>query len=429
MSDAATIVEHTKCILYVENNDIAYISEGELHIHHLHCKDDILGQVATTKSIKTLELELTVIIKGKFDHFMQKEIYEQPESVVNTMHGHVNFNENEITLSGLHAYLPIICHGCCIVFITCSTSYHSCLATCEIFEELTEIPISIKLARDSLNCKTPIFLSQSAQLSPVRPIFYKTHCGVHINAGPEFGVASTKLSNDRISFTKHCNQIIDSLHTLPAQIKKVLELDQAIQELTATISLKQSLLLMGRGYQYLPNSHYLLKHATCLKGALKIEEISYIHSEGILIEALKHSPLILINENMPIILIMTQNSLYPKVQSMSTQITACKAQPIVLCNKGDNGIPAGAKTIHVPKTIDCLQGILNIIPLQLVSYHLGRNQSLFCYSSTLYDHSPHWEAICKEENEAESFHKKIALDSTKDHASTSSKIGDSSYHI
>ena len=118
---------------------------------------------------------------------------------------------------------------------------------------------------------------------------------------------------------------------------------------------------MGRGYQY----------ATLLEGALKIKEISYMHSEGILAGELKHGPLALIDENMPVIIVMTQDSLYPKVQSAYAQITARKAQPIVVCNENDEEIPKGCKTIRVPRTVDCLQGLLNIIPLQLLSYHLA----------------------------------------------------------
>ncbi|KAG5646360.1 glutamine--fructose-6-phosphate transaminase (isomerizing) [Asterophora parasitica] len=407
-SDAAAVIEHTKRVLYLEDDDIAHISEGELHIHRLRRKEDghqTPGQIATTRTIETLELELAAIMKGKFDTFMQKEIYEQPESVVNTMRGRVNFDENRITLGGLRAYLPIMRRGRRIVFIACGTSYHSCLATRAIFEELTEIPVSVELASDFLDRKTPIFrddvvifLSQSGETADTilalryclergalcvgvvntvgSTLSRETHCGVHINAGPEVGVASTKaytsqyvallmialqLSEDRISFTERRNQIIDGLHALPGHIKRVLELDEALQQLAATVSQNKSLLLMGRGYQY----------ATCLEGALKIKEISYMHSEGILAGELKHGPLALIDENMPVIIVMTQDSLYPKVQSAFAQITARKAQPIVLCNEGDDGIPAGAKTIRVPKTIDCLQGLLNIIPLQLLSYHLA----------------------------------------------------------
>lgn len=186
-----------------------------------------------------------------------------------------------------------------------------------------------------------------------------------------------QLSEDRISFAERRNQIINGLHALPGQIKKVLELDASLQELAEVIHKNKSLLIMGRGYQYV-NVFYkfivanqVTRHATCLEGALKIKEISYMHSEGILAGELKHGPLALIDENMPVIIIMTQDSLYPKVQSAFAQITARKARPVVLCNEGDDAIPANATTIRVPKTVDCLQGLLNIIPLQLLSYHLA----------------------------------------------------------
>lgn len=225
-SDAAAIIEHTKRVLYLEDEDIAHISDGELHIHRLRRKDQgsqTPSQVAATRNIETLELEIAAIMKGKFDTFMQKEIYEQPESVVNTMRGRVNFDENKITLGGLRAYLPIIRRSRRMVFVACGTSYHSCLATRAIFEELTEIPIGVELASDFLDRKTPIFrddvvvfVSQSGETADtILALHYclergalcvgvvntvgstlsrETHCGVHINAGPEVGVASTKVS-------------------------------------------------------------------------------------------------------------------------------------------------------------------------------------------------------------------------------------------
>ncbi|KAI0066803.1 L-glutamine D-fructose 6-phosphate amidotransferase [Artomyces pyxidatus] len=407
-SDASAIVEHTKRVLYLEDDDIAHIAAGELHIHRLRRKEDG-SQTPSTRSIETLEIEIAEIMKGKFDHFMQKEIYEQPESVVNTMRGRVNFDTNQIMLGGLRQYLPIMRRGRRIVFSACGTSYHSCIATRAIFEELTEIPVSVELASDFLDRKTPIFrddvcvfLSQSGETADTimamryclergalcvgvvntvgSTISRETHCGVHINAGPEVGVASTKaytsqyiallmmalqLSEDRISFTERRNQIIAGLHALPGQIKTVLAADKSLKELADGVLVNsRSLLLMGRGYQY----------ATCLEGALKIKEISYMHSEGILAGELKHGPLALIDENMPVIIVMTRDSLYPKVQSAFAQITARKAQPIVICNEGDDGIPKGVKTIRVPQTVDCLQGLLNIIPLQLLSYHLAVNK-------------------------------------------------------
>lgn len=220
-SDASAIIEHTKRVLYLEDDDIAHIAEGELHIHRLRRSDG--PQVASTRNIETLELELAEIMKGKFDHFMQKEIYEQPESVVNTMRGRVNFDQNKITLGGLRAYLPIIRRGRRIVFCACGTSYHSAIATRAIFEELTEIPVTVELASDFLDRKTPIFrddvcvfVSQSGETADTilamryclergalclgivntvgSTISRETHCGVHINAGPEIGVASTKVS-------------------------------------------------------------------------------------------------------------------------------------------------------------------------------------------------------------------------------------------
>ncbi|KAB5592206.1 Glucosamine--fructose-6-phosphate aminotransferase (isomerizing) [Ceratobasidium theobromae] len=402
-SDASAVIEHTKRVLYLEDDDIAHVAEGELHIHRLR-KDD--GQLSAVRAIETLEIELAEIMKGKFDHFMQKEIYEQPESVINTMRGRVNFDTRAVTLGGLRAYLPLIRRGRRIVFTACGTSYHSCLATRAIFEELTEIPVSVELASDFLDRKTPIFrddvcvfVSQSGETADTilalryciergalcvgvvntvgSSISRESHCGIHINAGPEIGVASTKaytsqyialimmaivLSEDRTSMTERRKQIIDGLHELPAQIKAVLQGDKNFQQLASeTLHDSRSLLIMGRGFQY----------ATCLEGALKIKEISYMHSEGILAGELKHGPLALIDENMPVIIIMTRDALFPKVQSALAQITARKGQPIIICNEGDESIPKNAKTIQVPKTVDCLQGLLNIIPLQLLSYHLA----------------------------------------------------------
>ncbi|KAI8998328.1 glutamine--fructose-6-phosphate transaminase (isomerizing) [Gaertneriomyces sp. JEL0708] len=401
-SDPSAIVEHTKRVLYLEDDDIAHISEGELHIHRLRREDGI----SAIRSIQTLEMEIAEIMKGSFDHFMQKEIYEQPESVVNTMRGRVNFDNHTVTLGGLKAYLSTIRRCRRIVFVACGTSFHSCLATRAIFEELTEIPVSVELASDFLDRRTPIFrddvcvfVSQSGETADTilalryclergalcvgitntvgSSISRETHCGVHINAGPEIGVASTKaytsqfialllmalqLSEDRISMADRRRHIIDELHELPRYIKETLALDKELQQLASGVLHKEkSLLIMGRGYQ----------NATCLEGALKIKEVSYMHSEGILAGELKHGPLALIDENMPVILIMTRDSLYPKVQSALQQVTARKGAPIIICNTEDTGLSNQYRTIRVPSTVDALQGIITVVPLQLLSYHLA----------------------------------------------------------
>ncbi|CAO3663574.1 unnamed protein product [Rhizopus stolonifer] len=404
-SDASAIVEHTKRVLYLEDDDIAHIADGELHIHRVRrSKED---KTPATRSIQTLEIELAEIMKGSFDHFMQKEIYEQPESVVNTMRGRVNFENHEVTLGGLRGFTQVIRRARRIIFIACGTSYHSCLATRSIFEELSEIGTQAELASDFLDRVSPIFrddvcvfVSQSGETADTilamryclergalcvgitntvgSSISRETHCGVHINAGPEIGVASTKaytsqyialvmmalqLASDRTSTQKRREEIIDGLYRLPGHIKEVLAIDNNLQKLALeTLSEEKSLLILGRGYQ----------NATCLEGALKIKEISYIHSEGIFSGELKHGPLALIDEHMPVILLMTQDSLYPKVQSALQQVTARKGSPIIICNTGDqNLVNSTNKTIEVPKTADCLQGLVNIIPLQLLSYHLA----------------------------------------------------------
>lgn len=401
-SDPSAIIEHTKRVLYLEDDDVAHISEGDLHIHRLR-KDDGMSSI---RSIQTLEMELAEIMKGNFAHFMQKEIFEQPESVVNTMRGRVNFDLGKVQLGGLKAYLPTIRRCRRLIFIACGTSFHSCLATRAIFEELTEIPVSTELASDFLDRKTPIFrddvcvfVSQSGETADTllalryclergslclgvtnsvgTSISRETHCGVHINAGPEVGVASTKaytsqfvslvlialqLSEDRVSMTERRQEIILGLNALPAQIKEVLEMDAELLALARDVLHKEkSLLLMGRGFQ----------NATCLEGALKIKEVSYMHSEGILAGELKHGPLALIDENMPVLLIMTKDSIYQKVQNALQQVTARKGKPIIICNKEDKEVPEGYRLIRVPQTVDCLQGILNVIPLQLLSYHLA----------------------------------------------------------
>ncbi|SAM04280.1 hypothetical protein [Absidia glauca] len=405
-SDASAIVEHTKRVLYLEDDDIAHIADGELHIHRLRRDENGATPSATTRSIQTLEIELAEIMKGSFDHFMQKEIYEQPESVVNTMRGRVNFENHKVTLGGLRGYLNIIRRARRIVFIACGTSYHSCLATRGVFEELTEIPTQIDIASDFLDRRTPIFrddvcvfVSQSGETADTilsmryclergalcvgitntvgSSISRESHCGVHINAGPEIGVASTKaytsqyialvmmaiqLSEDRVSTIERRKEIIDGLYRLPGHIKEVLAGADNLQQLSSqTLSKEKSLLIMGRGYQ----------SATCLEGALKIKEISYMHSEGILAGELKHGTLALVDENMPVILIMTKDSLYPKVQSALSQVTSRKGQPIIICNTGDQNLVNEFKTIPVPQTTDCLQGLVNIIPLQLLSYYLA----------------------------------------------------------
>lgn len=408
-SDPASVIQHTKKVLFLEDDDIAHIYDGELHIHRAKKS---AGE-STTRQIQTLEMELNEIMKGPYNHFMQKEIFEQPDSTFNTMRGRIDFNNNIVTLGGLKAWLPTIRRCRRIIMIACGTSYHSCLATRSIFEELTEIPVSVELASDFLDRRSPvfrddtcIFVSQSGETADsILALQYclergaltigivnsvgssmsrQTHCGVHINAGPEIGVASTKaytsqyialvmvalsLSNDSISKSQRHKEILLGLKKIPEQIKTVLNLEDKIKDLcNKTLNDQKSLLLLGRGYQ----------HATALEGALKIKEISYMHSEGVLAGELKHGVLALVDDKLPIIAFATRDSLFPKVMSAIEQVTARDGRPIVICNEGDEVIAGGKAyaTLHVPLTVDCLQGLLNVIPLQLMSYWLAVNRGI-----------------------------------------------------
>ncbi|KAI9727829.1 MAG: glutamine--fructose-6-phosphate transaminase (isomerizing) [Cirrosporium novae-zelandiae] len=407
-SDASAIVEHTKKVLYLEDDDIAHIHEGQLHIHRL-TKDDGTSNV---RAIQTLELQLQEIMKGKFDHFMQKEIFEQPESVVNTMRGRLDAENKKVTLGGLRQYISTIRRCRRLIFIACGTSYHSCMAVRGAFEELTEIPISVELSSDFLDRKAPVFrddtcvfVSQSGEtadsLLALRyclergaltvgivnvvgsSISLLTHCGVHINAGPEIGVASTKaytsqfvamimfalsLGEDRASKQKRREEIMEGLAKISDQFRQILKLNDSIKDICARyLKHQKSLLLLGRGHQY----------STALEGALKIKEISYLHCEAVMSGELKHGVLALVDENLPIIMILTRDDLFPKSLNAYQQVIARGGRPIIICNESDAEFPSDkTEKIEIPQTIDVLQGLLNVIPLQLIAYWLAVGEGL-----------------------------------------------------
>lgn len=401
-SDASAIIEHTNRVIFLEDDDVAAVTDGHLTIHRVKRTLD----ENVNREIITLMMEIQQIMKGNFSSFMQKEIYEQPESVINTMRGRVNFEKSQVILGGIIDYLPEIKRCRRLLLIGCGTSYHSAVATRQILEELTELPVMVELASDFLDRQTPIFrddvclfISQSGETadSLVALRYCKTrgalivgitntvgssicresHCGVHINAGPEIGVASTKaytsqfislvmfalmMCEDRISMKPRRSAIIEGLQRLPEQIKEVLALDDEVQQLAQHLYLNKSLLVMGRGFNY----------ATCLEGALKIKELTYMHSEGILSGELKHGPLALVDDEMPVVMVMCRDSVYSKCMNALMQVSARGGKPIIICEKNDDETKAMSfKCIQVPGTVDCLQGILTVIPLQLLSYHIA----------------------------------------------------------
>lgn len=408
-SDASAVIEHTKQVLFLEDDDVAAIKGGTLTIHRLKRLDATGPASATpqTREVHQLNMEIQQIMKGDFKTFMQKEIFEQPDSVVNTMRGRINFTTNRVFLGGIKDFLPEIKRCRRLIMIACGTSYHSAVATRQLVEELTELPVMIELASDFLDRQTPIFrddvcffISQSGEtadtLNALRyckprgalivgitntvgsSICRESHCGVHINAGPEIGVASTKaytsqilslvmfalvVSEDRISLQPRRAEIMQALEKLPDQIRQVLALDGSVNKLAQEMFHQKSLLVMGRGYNY----------ATCLEGALKVKELSYMHCEGIMSGELKHGPLAMVDETMPIVMILCKDQVYTKSINALQQVVARKGRPIIIC---DDRVPGDdlcnlEHVLRVPYTVDCIQVILTVIPMQLLSYHLA----------------------------------------------------------
>lgn len=401
-SDASAIIEHTNRVIFLEDDDVAAVKDGKLTIHRLtRSLSD-----STAREITTLKMEIQQIMKGNFSSFMQKEIFEQPESILNSMRGRVNFDCDSVILGGIKDYIPEIGRCRRLLLIGCGTSYHSAIATRQLLEELTELPVMIDLASDFLDRNTPIFrddvcffISQSGETADTllalryckqrgalivgitntvgSSICRESHCGVHINAGPEIGVASTKaytsqivclvmfalvMCEDRISIQPRRSEIIQGLKNLPDQIKGVLKLDEKVHNLAQELYQQKSLLVMGRGFNF----------ATCLEGALKIKELTYMHSEGILAGELKHGPLALIDKAMPVIMVCTKDNVYTKCMNAIQQVKAREGRPIMICETGDSVTQSYAtRYLEVPHTVDCLQGILTVIPMQLLSYHIA----------------------------------------------------------
>ncbi|XP_047334357.1 glutamine--fructose-6-phosphate aminotransferase [isomerizing] 1-like [Impatiens glandulifera] len=415
-SDVHAVVEHTKKVLMIEDGEVVHLKDGGVSILKFdHGKGKLGGSLArpacVQRALSILEMEVEQINKGNYEHYMQKEIHQQPESLTTTMRGRLirggSCKTKVVLLGGLKEHLKTIRRSRRIVFIGCGTSYNAALAARPIMEELSGIPVSMEIASDLLDRQGPIyredttfFVSQSGETADTlnalqyalengalcvgitntvgSAIDRTTHCGVHINAGAEIGVASTKaytsqivvmammalaIGGDTISTQARREAIIDGLFELPNKVREVLKLDMEMKELAKLLIAEQSLLMFGRGYNY----------ATALEGALKVKEVSLMHSEGMLAGEMKHGPLALVDENLPIIVIATHDACFSKQQSVIQQLNARKGWLILMCSKGDAAsvcLGGSCRVIEVPQVEDCLQPVINIIPLQLLAYHL-----------------------------------------------------------
>ncbi|KAL0285181.1 UNVERIFIED_CONTAM: Glutamine--fructose-6-phosphate aminotransferase [isomerizing] 2 [Sesamum angustifolium] len=348
-SDPSALVEHTKKVLVIEDGEVVHLKDGRASIFKFdRAKGEHAGALARPESVQralsVLEMEVEQINKGKYEHYMQKEIHEQPESLTTTMRGRLirggSCKSKSVLLGGIKDHLKTIRRSRRIVFIGCGTSYNAALAARPILEELSGIPVSVEIASDLLDRQGPIyredtaiFVSQSGETADTlhaleyalengalcvgitntvgSAIARHTHCGVHINAGCEIGVASTKaytsqivvmamlalaIGDDTLSSQARREAIIDGLFDLPSKVKDVLKLDQEMKNLAQLLIAEQSLLVFGRGYNY----------ATALEGALKVKEVALMHSEGILAGEMKHGPLALVDETLPIVVVATR---------------------------------------------------------------------------------------------------------------------------
>ncbi|MCO5607481.1 hypothetical protein L7F22_061677 [Adiantum nelumboides] len=378
-SDANAIVEHTKRVLVIEDNEVVHMKDGAVGIFKFEFDKSkrMLRPASVQRALSTLEMEVEQIKKGNFEHFMQKEIHEQPDSLTMTMRGRLIRGEEKVKgvlLGGLKDHLRTIRRSRRIIFIGCGTSYNAALASRPFVEELSGVPVTMEIASDLIDRQGPIYREDTAifvSQSGKQLIHFKLwRC--------EIGVASTKaytsqiavmtllalaIGDDSLSNQQRREAIIDDLFNLPSKVRDVLKLDQDMKELAMLLMEEQSLLVFGRGYNY----------ATALECALKVKEVSLMHSEGILAGEMKHGPLALVDETLPIIVIATRDSSSSKQQSVIQQLKARKGRLIVMCTEGDahSMCPDGTcRVIEVPHVQDCLQPIINIVPLQLLAYHL-----------------------------------------------------------
>ncbi|MEO9475061.1 MAG: glutamine--fructose-6-phosphate transaminase (isomerizing) [Cyclobacteriaceae bacterium] len=399
-SDATPIVEYTKEVIYLEDEQVAIVKRHSLDITDL--KD-----IPHEYQVHQIDIALDTIEKSGYDHFMLKEIMEQPKSIADCMRGRLNSKEGLITLGGIQEYTEQLISADKITFIACGTSWHAGLVAEYIFEDFCRIPVEVEYASE-FRYRNPVIrkgdivvaISQSGETADTlaaielakangaivlgivngvgSSIARATHEGAYLHAGPEIGVASTKAFTAQL--TVLCmiaikaallkgtmtdatfKELVRELGAIPEKVKKALKLDDQIKEISDKFKNASNFLYLGRGYNF----------PVALEGALKLKEISYIHAEGYPAAEMKHGPIALIDENMPVVFIATRDSSYDKVISNIQEVKSRKGKVIAIVTEGDVLIPGIADyTIEVPATHEALMPLVSVIPLQLLSYHIA----------------------------------------------------------
>ena len=400
-SDATPIVEYTKNVVYLEDEEIAVVSREQ------GLKLKTIRNQEKTPYIQELELQLEALEKGGFPHFMLKEIYEQPRSVKDSMRGRLRPDIGKVGLGGIRDYLRKMSAAKRIIIVGCGTSWHAGLVGEYLFEDLARIPVEVEYASE-FRYRNPIInendvviaISQSGETADTlaavelakekgatiigicnvigSSIARATHAGSYTHAGPEIGVASTKaftaqvtvltlmalyLAQQKGSITSsRYHRLLFELDSLPDKIEKALKLNDQLEYISDIYHKVPNALYLGRGFNF----------PVALEGALKLKEISYIHAEGYPAAEMKHGPIALIDEEMPVIVIATKGASYDKIVSNIQEVKARKGKIIAVVSEGDKTVKSMADhTIEVPDVDDCLMPLLTVIPLQLLSYHMA----------------------------------------------------------
>lgn len=399
-SDATPIVEYTKNVVYLDDYEIAVVNPQGLKIVNLDKTEKL-------PYVQTIELELEAIEKGGYPHFMLKEIFEQPRSVADSMRGRIQPSTGMLQLGGLTGYFDKLVEAKRIILVGCGTSWHAGLVAEYLFEELARVNVEVEYASE-FRYRNPVIhhddvviaISQSGETADTlaaielakergatifgvcnavgSSIARATHAGAYTHAGPEIGVASTKAFTSQvtvltlmaIALGRHkgtirddvFTELLEGLSTLPRQIGQVLENAGKIKEIAYIFTYARNFIYLGRGLHF----------PVALEGALKLKEISYIHAEGYPAAEMKHGPIALIDEDMPVIFIATRDSSYEKVVSNIQEVKARKGRVIAIVTEGDELIPKMVDfVIEIPESHEMISPLLSVIPLQLLSYYIA----------------------------------------------------------
>lgn len=399
-SDATPIVEYTNEVIYLNDQEIVVIRDGELSIKNT-------ANLPLTPYIQTIDLELEAIEKGGYDHFMIKEIFEQPRSIRDCLRGRLDSQSGRLILGGLREYVNKLVNADRILIVACGTSWHAGLVAEYFFEEFCRIPVEVEYASE-FRYRNPIVregdvviaISQSGETADTlaaielakskgaiifgvcnvvgSSIARATHAGAYTHAGPEIGVASTKAFTAQLTVLnmialivaqkkgtiteQKLHELLVEMETIPEKVEKALKLNDQIQEIAATFKDARNFIYLGRGYNF----------PVALEGALKLKEISYIHAEGYPAAEMKHGPIALIDDEMPVVFIATRDSSYEKVVSNIQEVKARKGRVISVVTEGDQQIPKMSEfVIEVPAVHEALMPMVSVIPLQLLSYHIA----------------------------------------------------------